>query len=129
LEEQGLAGALEARLRAVEGRAGLASQFDCQGEGELPRQTEQELYRIAQEALNNVLKHAHASRVCVTLTMSPGLAALEIVDDGAGFDASRTNNGGQGLAGMRERANRLGGTLSVESSPGAGTRIRVEVPG
>jgi signal transduction histidine kinase len=128
LEEQGLAAALRARLQAVEARAGLETAFDCHGEGRLALDKEQELYRLAQEALNNVLKHAHASRVEVRLDLASNPAMLEVCDDGAGFDPALGGGGGFGLPGMRERAERLGGTLQIESAPGAGTRVRVEVP-
>ena len=83
---------------------------------------------MAQEALNNVLKHAHARHVAVRLDVSPERAVLEVADDGVGFEPSLRNGGGFGLPGMRERAERLGGTLQVESAPGQGTRVRVEVP-
>jgi signal transduction histidine kinase len=89
---------------------------------------EQELYRVAQEALNNVLKHAHASRATVRLETCADRAVLEVTDDGVGFEAGLRGGDGYGLPGMRERAERLGGTLTVESAPGAGTRVRVEVP-
>ena len=128
LEEQGLAAALQARLRAVEARAGLSIRFDARGQGELTAESEQELYRIAQEALNNVLKHAHASQVDVSLTLAGGEATLEIHDDGIGMDTSASNHGGQGLAGIRERVERLGGRLVLDGSPRSGTCVRVEVP-
>jgi signal transduction histidine kinase len=128
LEEHGLAGALESRLRAVEARAGLVTEFHGDGAARLPPETEQELYRLAQEALNNVLKHAHAARVTARLAVDADRAALEIVDDGVGFEPALANTAGLGLRGMRERAERLGGTLRVDSAPGAGTRVRVEVP-
>lgn len=128
LEEQGFAAALEARLRAVEARAGLAIRSDVQAGAELSPEAEQELYRIAQEALNNVLKHAHASQVTVRLALDADRASLEILDDGIGFDGSAAKTGGHGLEGMRERAEHLGGSLSIESSPERGTRVRVEVP-
>jgi signal transduction histidine kinase len=128
LEEAGLAAGLRSRLQAVETRAGLKVEFDCRGDQWLPPETEQDLYRLAQEALNNVLKHAHAHRVRVRLDLTGDRAVLEIADDGVGFDASQSQVGGYGLPGMRERAERLGGALQVESVPGAGTRVRVEAP-
>ena len=128
LEEQGLAAALRARLQAVEARAGLEVAFESHGQERLAPDKEQELLRVAQEALNNVLKHAHARRVQVCLELAPDRGVLEVADDGAGFEPSLRGGGGFGLAGMRERAERLGGTLDIESSPGAGTRVRVEVP-
>jgi signal transduction histidine kinase len=128
LQEQGLAAALHTRLRAVEARAGLTTEFAGDGAERLRPEVEQELYRVAQEALNNVLKHAHASRATVRLDVGAGRAALEVVDDGVGFEPALRGGDGYGLPGMRERAQRLGGTLRVESAPGAGTRVRVEVP-
>jgi signal transduction histidine kinase len=128
LEEQGLAAALRARLQAVEARAGLETAFECHGQQRLAPDKEQELFRLAQEALNNVLKHAHARRVQVCLELAADRAVLEVADDGAGFEPALGGGGGFGLPGMRERAERLGGTLQIESAPGAGTRVRVEVP-
>jgi signal transduction histidine kinase len=128
LQERGLAAALRTRLRAVEARAGLATAFEGEDADRLRPETEQELYRVAQEALNNVLKHAHAGRATVRLDVGADRAALEVVDDGVGFEPALRGGDGYGLPGMRERAERLGGTLRVESAPGAGTRVRVEVP-
>jgi signal transduction histidine kinase len=128
LQEYGLAAALRARLQTVEARAGLVTEFDCQDEERLPPEREQELYRLVQEALNNVLKHAHAGRVSVRLGAASGVATLEVADDGIGFEPSLAGVEGFGLRGMRERVERLGGTLRIDSSPGAGTRLRVDVP-
>jgi len=129
LEQEGLAASLRARLQAVEGRVGLATTLVVEGDGRLPPQVESELDRITQEALNNALKHAQAHRIDVQLRQGDGLVALEIADDGVGFDPGATDSrGGFGLRGMAERAARLGGRLAVESWPGGGTRIRVEVP-
>ena len=128
LQERGLAAALRARLQGVETRAGLVTQFDCQSEERLSPDKEQELYRVAQEALNNVLKHAHAGRVDVNLAVANGDATLEVVDDGVGFEQSLSGGFGLGLRGMHERVERLGGTLRIDTSPGAGTHVRVEVP-
>jgi signal transduction histidine kinase len=128
LQEHGLAAALQARLRAVESRAGLVTDFVGETEERLPLQTEQELYRVAQEALNNVLKHAHAAHVSVRLAPSNGHVRLEIADDGVGFEPALQGASGFGLHGMRERVERLGGTLEVDSSPGAGTHVQADVP-
>src|ERR671932_1501680 len=128
LDERGLAGALRSRLQAVEARAGLKTEFDCQGEGRLAPETEQELFRLAQEALNNVLKHAHARHVCVRLDLTGDQVVVEVADDGVGFEPSSPEAEGYGLPSMRERAERLGGTVEIDSGPGAGTRVRVEVP-
>jgi signal transduction histidine kinase len=128
LQEHGLAAALHARLQAVEARAGLVTDFDCQGEERLAPEKEQELYRLAQEALNNVLKHAHAGRTSVRLAVTNDHATLEVADDGVGFEPALQGTHGFGLRGMRERVERLAGTLRIESSPGAGTCIHVVVP-
>ncbi|HYW87140.1 MAG TPA: sensor histidine kinase [Chloroflexota bacterium] len=128
LQEHGLVDALRGRLQAVESRSGLVTDFATEGEDRLPPDKEQELYRIAQEALNNTLKHAKASRVSVRLGIATDRVTLEIADDGLGFEPSGQITDGFGLRGMRERVERLAGTLRVESSPGAGTRVHVEVP-
>jgi signal transduction histidine kinase len=128
LQEHGLAAALRARLQAVETRAGLVTDFLVEGDDRLVPDAEQELYRLAQEALNNVLKHAHAGRVRVQLAVANDHASLEVADDGVGFEPTLQAADSFGLRGMRERVERLGGTLRIESSLGAGTCIHVEVP-
>jgi signal transduction histidine kinase len=94
----------------------------------LPAATEEGLYRIAQEALNNVVKHAHARSVAVHLSRCGNAVTLEIADDGLGFDPHTAKaQGGLGLPAMHERAAALGGQLAVWSKPGEGTRIVMEV--
>jgi signal transduction histidine kinase len=128
LKQEGLVAALQARLEAVEARVGLETQLQAETNGRLPRQVEEGLYRIAQEALNNTLKHAQARHVVVRLDRTDGHVSLEITDDGCGFDlGAAQEHGGFGLCGMEERAMRLGGKLTVASEPGTGTKIRVEV--
>jgi signal transduction histidine kinase len=128
LRQEGLAAALQARLEAVEGRLGLKTEFRGEGDGHLSPEVEEGLYRVAQEALNNALKHAYASSVTVYLHQDERVVTLEIADDGTGFDPiAARQRGGFGLRGMEERAARLGGKLRVQSSPGKGTRVRVEV--
>ncbi|MCP4590991.1 MAG: sensor histidine kinase, partial [bacterium] len=128
LEQEGLAAALEARLEAVEGRARLKTSFDVALEGRLPDEVEEGLYRIAQEALNNVLKHAQARGVRVSLRQERQTVIMEVGDDGVGFDPSAIRErGGLGMRGMEERAVQLGARLTVQSAPGTGTRVQVEV--
>jgi signal transduction histidine kinase len=127
LEQQGLAAALGSRLQAVESRSGLKADLECVGECRLSAETEHELFRLAQEALNNVLKHAHARAVQVRLELASEYATLEVCDDGVGFEPSSATRD-HGLERMRDVAARLGGTLSVESSIGRGTRVRAKVP-
>jgi signal transduction histidine kinase/ligand-binding sensor domain-containing protein len=126
LEEEGLASALQARLEAVESRAGLETEFRFDGELSLDSEVEEALFRIAQEALNNVLKHAQARRVTVSLSQEEQSVTLEIADDGTGCDPSRARrSGGMGLRGMEERAAEIGARLEIGSAAGSGTQVRV----
>ena len=130
LEAEGLVAALQARLAAVEGRAGLQTEFRVEGERRLPIAIEEELYWIAQEALNNVRKHAAARRVTLHLHFTASSISLEVTDDGVGFDPQAVRSagrGGDGLRSIAERAAWVGGRLTHESQPGEGTRLRVEV--
>jgi signal transduction histidine kinase/ligand-binding sensor domain-containing protein len=126
LEEEGLAAALQARLEAVESRAGLETEFHAEGQVRLSSEVEEALFRIAQEALNNVLKHAQARRVAVSLGQDEQSVTLEIADDGTGCDPTRARrSGGLGLKGMEERAAEVGARLEIESAAGSGTTVRV----
>lgn len=128
LESEGLSSALRARLESVESRSGLKTQINLQEVGRLPNGTESGLYGISNEALNNVLKHAHASEIKVSLKRGPGKIVLEINDNGTGFDPSSVESyGGLGLNGMRERAEQIGGDLQIISGK-TGTKVIVEVP-
>jgi len=128
LEEEGLVGALQQRLNAVESRTGLQVRLCVDGEIDLPASVEEELYRIAQEALNNALRHAAANSVAVRLQADGQGLELGIRDDGVGFDvAAAADRGGLGLASMRERAEALGSRLEIVSAPGAGTTVKVRV--
>ena len=128
LKREGLAAALQARLEAVEARVGMETTFEYDGDQQLSPEAEEALYWIAQEALNNVLKHARAGRVSVRLLLNGGRVILEVADDGAGFEPDLVQpKGGYGLRTMQERANRLGGELTVTSHSGAGTVVRAEV--
>jgi signal transduction histidine kinase len=127
LKQEGLIAALQARLEAVEGRVGLETALIVEGDGPLSAEVEEGLYRIAQEALNNALRHACASSVSVRLHLNKTVT-LEIEDNGVGFDpAGAQEHASFGLRGMQERAARLGGEFTVRSSPGGGTKIKVEV--
>lgn len=128
LQNEGLVAALQARLEAVESRVGLETDFQAVGDVRLSPAVEDGLFRIAQEALNNTLRHACASQVSVELRQDDHTVTLEIADDGIGFDLDAAQDqGGFGLRGLFERTVRLGGRLTVQTSPGNGTRIRVEV--
>ena len=128
LEQEGLVAALQVRLDAVEARAGLQTELRVVGEEQLPYAVAEALYRIAQEALNNVLKHAYAHRVTVHLHCTDPLCWLEVCDDGKGFDLTTVlEHDGWGLRGMQERAQRMNGELTIESVPDQGTTIRATV--
>lgn len=129
LKQEGLAAALRSRLESVEQRVGLQTRFELKMEERLVPETEEALYRVALEALNNVLRHSYANHVSVSLCQVERSVVLEVADDGVGFDplAVRKQGGGLGLRGMEERVARLGGELNVVSAPNAGTQIRVEV--
>lgn len=125
----GLVGALQQRLDAVERRSGVEVQLSIEEELELPRSIEEELYRIAVEALNNALKHANPSRVTVTLRKKEKGAnqciELSLMDDGIGFDLdTKAGEGGLGLISMKERIENLGGKLTILSTPGEGTQVK-----
>jgi signal transduction histidine kinase len=128
LETEGLVAALQARLAAVEGRAGVQTEFRVEGERRLPIAIETELYWIAQEALNNARKHAAAQHAIVHLDFTDASVCLDVRDDGMGFDPDAVPAERRGgLRTMAERAARVSGVLTYESKPGEGTRVKVEV--
>jgi two-component system, NarL family, sensor histidine kinase DegS len=133
LEERGLVAALHA-LAAMPPLWGTEVVVETEGIGEekrLPAEVELALFRIAQEAVSNARRHGAASRAQVSLTVMREIAQLLVVDDGRGFlcePGIAWSSRGEGLPGMRERAELLGGKLRVESAPGAGTRIEVTLP-
>jgi len=127
LEKEGLVAAIQARLEAVEGRAGLKTELVVNLHDRLTPEIEETYYRIIQEALNNILKHSQAQKISVTLIQESNSVILEIVDDGVGFDlASASERGGFGLKSMSERAEKYNCQLTISSEPGKGTRIHVE---
>jgi signal transduction histidine kinase len=130
LEKDGLGGTLQKHIDVL-GRLGQ-EEIELVLAGELPTEEvrDREVFRIAQEALQNVLKHAQAQHVVVRLGAGDGTLFLEVEDDGIGFDpdAPETRSRRLGLTSMEERAHRLGGTLQITSVPGAGTTVRVEAP-
>lgn len=128
LRRAGLVRALQQRLDTVERRAGIEATLTVDGNVELPARLEEELYHIAQEALNNALKHAAATTITVYILADERRIALEIRDDGKGLDLSTAGGeGGIGLSSMHERAEKLGGALTITSVPGQGTTVSVTV--
>jgi signal transduction histidine kinase len=128
LQERGLNRSLADLARGLALNALLHAELDLDPaiDGALNPEQAGHLFHVCREALTNVVKHAMASRVSLTIEREKGRILLRVNDDGVGFDPGR--GAGQGLRNMRERAQRLGGTLSVESRPQGGTRITVEVP-
>jgi PAS domain S-box-containing protein len=128
LQREGLLSALHQRLSAVEKRAGVEARLVAEDVVELPPPVEEALYRIAQEALNNALKHATATSVTVYFRADDGRVELDVVDDGRGFNPSTIDEQrGMGLVSMRERAEKLGGSLTIDSAPGEGTKVKVSM--
>jgi signal transduction histidine kinase len=129
LDDFGLVAAVERLVQTFSEATGIEVQFEAQlGAQRLPEEVETTLYRIVQEALTNVVKHAQARNVSILLVRRDATAAVVIEDDGHGFDADRMRDDGLGLVGMRERVGLLDGRLSVESSVETGTTLAVEVP-
>ena len=127
LEQEGLVAALRARLESVESRSGVKTQIQLQALKQLPAKIEAGLYGISNEALNNILKHAHANQIKVALTQESNTIVLEIQDNGVGFDIdSAEAKSGMGLKGMQERVEQFGGRLQIQSNE-SGTTVRVEV--
>ncbi len=129
LRSEGLIGALEQRLEAVERRAGIDARLVVDEELEIPAELEVELLHISQEALNNALKHSKASEVVLSLRVDEDTLRLEVVDNGQGFDLELARGkGGMGLTNISERVERIGGKLTIQSGPDRGTTIQVIAP-
>jgi len=133
LDDLGLVAALEWYAQEFEKRYGIRTKFVLQGDRfRLTPDRETVLFRIAQEALTNVARHAAASQAQVRLEVGSGVATLAVEDNGRGFDAQEAlgdeEPAGWGLLGIQERASLLGGECVVDSVPGRGTRVQVTVP-
>ncbi len=129
LESGKLVETIQHRLDAVERRSGLTAHLITTPLPTLPPRFEDNLYHITLEALNNALKHAFASAVTVQVCADEQAVFLDVIDNGTGFDAAAmTKPGGMGLSNMRERAEELGGTFTIESSVQGGTTVRARLP-
>lgn len=131
LDEDGLVATLRTQVQVLDRAHSAQVTFACHGVRALPAAQEGAVLRVAQEALHNALRHADARQVDVTLTRHGQGARLRVADDGRGFDPSAVRRAGRhlGLVSMRDRAGGVGGALTVESVPGKGTVIEMEVPG
>ncbi len=127
LHTEGLKQALLDRLQAVEGRTGIRYALDV-NVPPVDSAVEMEMYRIAQEALNNTLKHAHAKFISIQIQPLDKTLQMCIADDGQGFNPQEPSTGGMGLANMATRAHALGGELFITSKPGGGSQIMLELP-
>ncbi|HEX2205584.1 MAG TPA: ATP-binding protein [Longimicrobium sp.] len=131
LDEVGLQGAVEAYARVLGGRTGLAIDVRADAvAGLLGDEGELAVYRVVQEALSNVVRHAGATHVRVRLERGPGWVQATVRDDGRGFEVTAAEAGGAclGFFGMRERALYVGGVVEVDSAPGAGTKVTIRAP-
>jgi signal transduction histidine kinase len=130
LDDDGLVTTVGKHLEVLSRAHGLKVDLRSRGDAVLEPRVERELYRVVQEALNNVVRHAHAKSVTVDIEFRESAVNVVVRDDGDGFDpaARSIRERRLGLTSMRERAQALGGSLHIDSSPGAGTTVRVEVP-
>jgi signal transduction histidine kinase len=126
LDELGLPGALAQLADRLTAGTGLIVDVDVPAVLRVPAAVEVAAYRVAQEALTNVVRHAGAGRACVRVRPADGDLLVEVRDDGRGVPGPR--EGGVGLGSMRERAEELGGRLEVDSGPGRGTRVLARLP-
>lgn len=128
LDDHGLVPAIEEQLRRFKAQYGIEASLSTEGElADLGNDQQLVLYRVTQEALNNIARHASASNVAVQIARSDGTVALEVADDGSGF-AVGDERGGLGLDGMAERARMVDGQFEVDAAPGRGTTLRLRVP-
>jgi signal transduction histidine kinase len=129
LDDFGLVAALERLVQILSEATGIDVQLETSlGSERLPAEIETTLYRIVQEALTNVVKHARATKVSVLVVQRAGTVKVVVEDDGEGFDTGGVRSEGLGLLGMQERVELLDGRLVVESTPESGTTLAVEVP-
>ena len=130
LEEATLPEALQQLGKALADTHGPNIEVHCEGEPtHVPPGVASHLFRIAQEAVTNALKHAYAQRIEIILAFTQQTVELRVTDDGRGFDtAAAPSNGQFGVRGLRERARALGAEIRLDSQPGSGTRVRLTVP-
>jgi signal transduction histidine kinase len=125
LEIEGLVAALDKQVAATAARYGIEVTSNLIEEPEMSLAHKEIFYRIGQEALHNVVKHARATKATVRLARDNGSFVLEVGDNGVGFEAGQSFPGHMGLVSMSERAQSIGAQLEVESAPGKGTKVKL----
>jgi signal transduction histidine kinase len=134
LDSLGLQAALSSYIDSFQNSYGIHSEFNCcELEERLPLEIEQIIYRVVQESLNNIAKHAHAPQLSVNLIDTPSSIITTVEDNGVGFDvkttlSSQEVNRGLGLLGIKERVSLVRGKVTIKSASGRGTVIRLEIP-
>ena len=129
LMEEGLVKALHYRLETVETRSGMEASIEAPPDLEIPPELGHPLYRVAQEALNNILKHAKATAVFIRLSKENNTILMSIQDNGHGFTPPNSGQeSGLGLKNMKNRIEEVGGAFHISFPPGSGTRIEVAIP-
>ena len=128
LETEGLVTALTKQAAALQARQNISVKADLCTEPDLPLKVKQDLYRVAQEAMHNTVKHAHANKIDLRLHQTGGVVIMEVWDNGRGFDTSTSFPGHLGLHSMSERVRSHGGELQIKSTPGRGTCILAQIP-
>jgi signal transduction histidine kinase len=128
LETEGLVWALDRQAEALQARRGVSVRKNLCDEIKSSIEVKEGLYRIAQEAMQNAVKHGNPSEIYLELSCSEHFVELVVKDDGSGFDPNQAFPGHLGLRSMSERATRLGGSLVIDSAPGKGTRVQVKLP-
>ncbi|NPV87192.1 MAG: PAS domain S-box protein [Anaerolineae bacterium] len=128
MQHKGLAEALQERLETIERRAGIEVKFFFSRRLRLNPQTEEALYWIANEALNNATRHSAATQMEVSVRRRAGCAVLQVSDNGNGFDPAAPKRGGMGLISMRQRAEKAGGVIEITSAPRKGSTVTVRIP-
>jgi signal transduction histidine kinase len=128
LEQEGLVEALRKQVAATQARFSITVDATLCDEPDTSIDVKEAVYRVGQEALHNLVKHAKASRAALTLSHDNGTVSLEVRDDGAGFDPEGDFAGHLGLRSMQERAAKVGGSLAITSAPGQGTVVQMRIP-
>ncbi len=127
LETEGLVVALAKQGASVQARHGILVHLELSDEPDMPLPNKESLYRVMREAIHNVVKHANATQITLRMQDTDDGLALEVMDNGIGFDSEKEFPGHLGLHSMRERIAQMGGDITIASKPGQGTRLSVRI--